>query len=326
MNTLISYENNLNSDNRVLLVDLLYKNSGSFDADISCILTANQNRKLEYFKKESSNIHAIYLLLKKLIYFKYEKVIFLSANFKHLFIFLPFTLFKKFSLIYHFLPVKNKRFHLFLLRFFGNFYSFGVYTSGVSRLIESHIRNDIAVLPSRFVNYLFVKNMLINKLNSKYYSVFIPGIRTGVRNDISINPLVKILKKNLTGKIDKIYVQKSGFKPTRHSKGIISVAQDIDSVLYNSYYKKSLIVVVNFHKDYELRASGVIIDAIRNGCIVLTTNHEINYEYGFPNTLVCDQKNLSKLITKIKSNSNLFDLIPLSNYIDFKKKWNEFLK
>lgn len=316
----------MNSDNRVLLVDLLYKNSGSFDADISCILTANQNRKLEYFKKDSSNIHAIYLLLKKLIYFKYEKVIFLSANFKHLFIFLPFTLFKKFSLIYHFLPVKNKRFHLFLLSFFENFYSFGVYTSGVSRLIASQFGKDIAVLPSRYVNYSFVKNRLINKINSKSYSVFIPGIRPGVRNDICINSLVKILKKNLTGKIDKIYVQKSGFIPTRYSKNIIPVAHNIDSVLYNSFYEKSLIVVVNFHKDYDLRASGIIIDAISNGCIVLTTNHLINYEYGFPNTLVCDQKNLSKLITKIKTTSALFDLIPVSNYVNFKKKWNEFLE
>ena len=316
----------MNSDNRVLLVDLLYKNSGSFDADISCILTANQNRKLEYFKKDSSNIHAIYLLIKKLIYFKYEKVIFLSANFKHLFIFLPFTFFNKFSLIYHFLPFKNKRFHLFLLSFFENFYSFGVYTQGVSGLIASYVRNDIAVLPSRYVNYSLVKNRLINKLNSNCYSVFIPGIRPGIRNDISINPLVKILKKNLTGKIDKIYVQKSDLKPARDSKSIIHVAHNIDSFLYNSFYKKSLIVVVNFHKDYDLRASGIIIDAINNGCIVLATNHLINHEYGFPKTLVCDKKNLSKLIAKIKTNSDLFDLIPVSNYMNFKKKWNEFLK
>jgi hypothetical protein len=309
----------------LLFVDLLYKKNGSFDEDARQILKFSGKVKKEYLKCEYSFFANFIAVLNKVLSRKFNKVIFLSSNLKYLFLFSPLCFFLKCYSIIHFLPSKNTNVHIVSLFFLQHFYSFGVYSRVVAKKLNPFLINEVFILPSRYIDIEQTKSLIANKLKKKSYFIFVPGVRPGIRNEINLIRLKKTLSQKIAMKINAVYLQTSNLK-SDSLDGIKYLPVDMEIDEYLSYFKKSLIVVIDFFKTYEPRASGVILDALTYGCIVLTKNHPINLEYGYPKSLVCNEKNLLKLFNKIKNENDFSSLVSVSNFKNFKKDWSLFLK
>ena len=96
---------------------------------------------------------------------------------------------------------------------------------------------------------------------------------------------------------------------------------------YDQLYSSSLIVAVKIDENYEVRASGVILDALRSGSLVLCHDHPIVRQYGFPTSVVTDLEHLGSVLAKIGnvSDEQALALIPGADFEDFRAKWHTFL-
>ena len=96
---------------------------------------------------------------------------------------------------------------------------------------------------------------------------------------------------------------------------------------YRCLFLESLLVFIDFEDEYEVRASGVILDAMKYGCIVITSHHAICTEYNFPNSLITDMEGAVSLCQRdILELDKLEGLIPYSDESVFSGIWQEFLK
>lgn len=316
------------SYSNVLFVDLLYSEGGSLDQDAKTIISSLElDYKVNYLRYEQkAGYRSIVDIFHHVFTHRYDKVIFLSSKVSHLF---PLALLRvktKCYAIYHFMPNHRLKFHRYSLKFLSKFFIIGVYAGGVANQIERHLGFIPRVLPSRIIDRKISLSMLREKLAQKKVSLLVPGIRPGVRTEVKLDPITKALELKYGHKLERICIQGEMPVDGENSK-IVHRVGSLSQDEYDSLYREALIVVVRFHEDYEVRASGVILDALKNGCLILSENHSINRQYGFPKSIVTDLANLDSVIAIIngESDEKILPMLPGANSQEFKETWLSFL-
>lgn len=314
---------------KVLFVDLLHSDGGSLDEDMRSIThTVGIDYDVEYLRfDERTGYRAIGDIFFQLLKHRYDKVIFLSSKVSQLF---PLALLRfatECYAIYHFMPSHRKKFHKKSLHFLSRFFVIGVYADGVADQIEDSLGFRPHVLPSRIIDRKKSLALLREKLAQTQVRVLVPGLRPGVRKEVSLGPISELLELRLGYKLEAIYIQGEISELEQGSEKICKVG-NLPQAEYDQLYSSSLIVAIKFDEDYEVRASGVILDALRNGSLVLTFDHPIVREYGFPTSIVSDLEGLGYLLTTLNSCSDeqALALIPGSDHDDFRERWRSFLK
>lgn len=313
---------------RVLFIDLLYFEGGSLDEDMKCITRAAAvDHEVEYIRYNASmGYAAIIKVYFHLIIHRYDKIIFLSAKVSHLLTLIPLQFLSKCYLIYHFMPRHREKFHHFSISFISRFFIIGVYAEGVADKIALSLGYRPPVLPSRIVDRKNSLNKLREKIANKKIHLFVPGVRVGVREFVDLEPIVKKCK-DLGFEIDKIFFQGDGENKNLYGRAIHQLGK-LPQSEYDQIYDSSLIVAIEFNKNYEVRASGVILDALRSGCLVLSKSQSIICQYGFPLSVVTDLDHLELVLNNINnySDEDALTLIPGSDPNEFESIWRSFLK
>jgi hypothetical protein len=313
--------------NKTLFVDLLYSNNGSMDEDMRCIAQAlgkDQNIEYLHFDAKKSILAVLGLYLRVLIH-RPEKVVLLSSKISQMLALLPITLLSKCYAVYHYMPRHRQTFHQRSLKFIKRYFVVGVYAEGVAKEIEALTGFHPPVIPSRIVNRIESLKKLRNKISERKINVLVPGVRRGVRTDVKLAPIIQKLQ-NLDIGVNEILIQ-GDISFTNKNCGLVRRIGKVPQVEYDNLYISSLIVAIEFDRDYEVRASGVILDAIRSGCLVLSSNHNIIQQYGFPSTIVTDLEHLESVLATIThgSDEQALELIPGLNLDEFETKWRSFL-
>ena len=314
---------------KILLIDLLHVLGGSLEDDITSIKAAlSEDYETKYIKISASSglFKSLKVFFDALLFFP-SKIVFLSSRVNQLFIFIPLCLFSKCYFIYHFMPSCRIKFHSYALPLLAMFYKIGVYSQGVSKVLINILGYAPEILPSRIID----SNLSIIKLHNKIYknrvNLLIPGVRPGVRNDVDLPSIIATIKK-LGIEVDTVYIQsesKSCEYYFPEDTLNIKTFRYLEISEYTKIFSEALFIAIDFDKTYEVRASGVILDALNNGNIVITNDHPIVFQYGYPNTTITNLENIHKIISKIKNSQNNNFLIEGCNFESFRKAWNVFL-
>lgn len=313
---------------KFLLIDLLYADGGSLDEDMKAIANALAvDQDIEYLRVYAhagwSSVPKVYY---QVLFHHYDKVIFLSSKISQLLMFIPLRLSVKCYAIYHFMPKHRQKFHGCALSVLSYFFVFGVYASGVADKIKNFIGFRPMILPSRIIDRERSLALLRQKLAKNQACILVPGVRPGVRKPVALAPIKEKLTNNLGFDIEGIYIQ-GGASFENQKLEITHEIGNLSQEEYEQVYCSSLIVAVDFDETYEVRASGVILDALRNGCLLLSNDHPIVRQYGFPTSVITDLEHLDDVLLIIKNASIevALELIPGVNFDDFRKKWSYFL-
>ena len=168
---------------KILLIDLLFQNNGSYNDDFQAISEYLNEHNVVYLQlpvySVVKNILIIYL---KVLFKKYDRVVILSAKVSQLLFLIPISFFSKIYFIYHFIPNNRIYFHKYSLKFMNFFYKIGTYSSGVKSILDEFLKKEIYLLPSRNINKFNSINLLKYKLTNRNISIFVPGIKEGIRN------------------------------------------------------------------------------------------------------------------------------------------------
>jgi hypothetical protein len=304
--------------NNILFIDLLYSDFGSYDDDFNSISLAFNSDNIRHLK---INIQTNYFKKLFIIYINYfyvfrgYKFVFLSSRLTHLILFSPLFSLKKGYFIYHFIP-KNRIFiHGFFLKILNIFYNIGVYSKSVNKDMERIFGLRSTVLPSRLIDISLSKKRLIKKINNNYYSIYIPKIKPGIRNYISINGVSDGASKIFTHDPDlyELFADK-----------LVTLEKFLDAKGYQDIYENSLFIAINFDENYEVRASGMILDALKFGCIIITNDHPIAKSYGFPNFLFTKDKYFTFNDSTINDLLKTYDDFRFYDSINFIHSWKTF--
>jgi hypothetical protein len=313
---------------KIVFVDLLYADGGSFDEDFEALkLALSKDFEIKYIKLNKNHFYkAIPLIFYYTLFARCKRVVFLSSKLSALFLFTPLRIFAKFYAIYHFIPRHRMVSHKLALCLICKIFKIGVYSSGVSKIINNFYGVHATELPSRVVDKVLSIRLLREKLSHNEISVLVPALRAGVRRSVEVDPIVAELKIKLGYSSKKICFHGSGFG-VLSSENLISLSGNLERSKYNELFQEALIVAINFEDSYETRASGVILDALSYGCIVVSNEHPIVIQYGFPDSVVTDIKNLKYIVESIKNGTDeyLISMIPGAGLSEFREKWITFL-
>jgi hypothetical protein len=319
----------MSNKKKILFIDLLHVVGGSLDDDIHSIDRAmSVDYKTKYIKVSSDS--GLFDTLKVYIDvfpFYPSKIVFLSSRVNQLFLFLPLRLFFKCYFIYHFMPNHRIKFHSYALPLLAKFYKLGVYSKGVSNILFKLLGFAPDILPSRIIDAELSFRKLRKKIFYNHVDLLIPGVKPGVRNPIDL-PTILAKINNLGVDVDTVYIQSKDKFPEYNLEGYTLNIKKFGYIELSDYlniFSESLFIVVDFDESYEVRASGVILDALNSGTIVITNDHPIVFQYGYPNTTVTNLENVHKIISKIKNSNKNDGLIEVYNFEDFRRIWNTFL-
>ena len=311
---------------KILFIDLLYSDGGSLDEDMKSITkAASIDHHVEYLRFDAkSGYSALLGVLVRVLTCRYDKIVFLSSKVNHLLLLTPLRLLAKCYVIYHYMPRHRQDFHKIALSLIHRYFVVGVYSEGVADKLEESIGFRPPIIPSRIVNRKKSLFELRKKLSQDKIRMLVPGIRTGVRKGVKLTPILTKLK-SLDINIDEIVVQ--GDIPYEEEFEVVRNVGKLPQEEYDQLYISSLIVAIEFDEDYEVRASGVILDAMRSGCLVLSSRHHIICQYGYPYTIVTDIEHLESILFIIKEGSDeqALNLIPGFDIDEFENKWRSFL-
>jgi hypothetical protein len=312
----------------VLFIDLLYSENGSFDDDFNAIQEALPEVRCHHLKcNERNGFLGVILTARNVLSCRYEKVVILSSKVTQLAILAPLGLLKKIYTIYHFMPNSRRRLHTYLLPALSKFFSFATYTDAVSGILGEIVGFRPPVLPSRITNKTESERILREKFcsSSSELRVLVPGIRTGVRKFIEPEALVRQLRHATGIKKIQLFIQGDSVDTYAGNPNIKFINNGIPKNEYDALYRNCHVIAVEFDSSYEVRASGVILDAMANGCLVLTSAHAINSDYDFPHSIVCDIERIGMRISQIRSSASLQSLLPGANCKEFGHRWRRFL-
>ncbi|TCP10546.1 hypothetical protein EV683_12330 [Crenobacter luteus] len=317
------------SDNKVLFVDLLYSEHGSYDDDFEAIRQALPGVECDYLKCDvRDGMGSVLRALRSALLFRYAKVVFLSAKVNQLAMLAPLALLRKTYAIYHFMPNSRVRLHSRLLPVLSKCFRFATYADAVSDLFGSVAGARPPALPSRIVDKAESERLLREKFSGgAALRVLVPGVRPRVRKFIDPQRLLAQLQQATGAREIRLFIQGEPVDAfvDHPSIEIEFVRKGIPKDEYDALYRSCHVIAVEFDDSYEVRASGVILDAAASGCLVLTTEHAINHGYGFPDSILCDIERIGALIDRIRSGEPLQPLVPGVGVKEFSQRWRTFL-
>jgi hypothetical protein len=292
----------------ILFFDLLYSEHGSFLDDYQTIDASLSGHEHVYVRVNIQDNFWLGKVLGAVAKFKPERIVFLSAKIQQLLIMLPFILGKRIYAIYHFRPNGRKLSHQVILPVLGRFYKFAAYSPGVESYLRSVIREGVSLVTARAIRKEAAAELAKRKVGQDQITVLLPGIRPGVRDYIEPSSMVAKLESVIGKRISKVYVQSSEPRPPHLDSKVEWIAGKMTDEEYKAIYARSLFVGVKFNNDYETRSSAVVTDAIGHGCILITWDHPITRQYGFPKRLVTNVENVQTTVNALSGDKCLESL------------------
>jgi hypothetical protein len=313
---------------KVLLCDLQFSKHGSFIDDFNSIKRIlDSDHEIVYYTDTIQSILSIDNVIKFVVFCKknkYEKIVILSSKLT----IIPFLMMfiKNVCFVYHFTPNKRQNIHKHLLNFIAKRNRIGLYSYGIYTKMKNEKIKNIFYLPSRIIDLEKIRVNYIKKINSNSVNIFIPFIKLGVRKWFDFNKIFEQISQYY--KIENIYIQ--NIEIFDEISKIYNVKQlnnymKIDD--YNQIYNSSTFVLLEFDDLYELRASGIILDSIASASIVITSDHEINFQYGFPDFPIMSIDSIKEL--KLLNEELIQQKLIKTNLIfenEFKNSWENFIK
>ncbi len=314
-------------NNRILFVDLLYSEHGSYDDDIQAIRKALSGVDSDYLKCDVRyGMWGVLRTLSSALSFKYDRVVLLSSKLSQLAILAPLSLLRNTYAIYHFMPNSRVRLHSRLLPVLSKCFCFATYNDAVSDVLNSVIKKKPPALPSRIVEKDESERLLREKFaGGGALRVLVPGVRPGVRKFIDPQWLLTQLQQTIGAHEIRLFIQGEPVEAFVNHRNIEFVRKGIPKDEYDALYRNCHVIAVEFDDRYEVRASGVILDAAASGCLILTTEHAICRSYGFPSSILCDIEQIGALINRIRSGEPLQPLVPGAGVKEFSQRWRKFL-
>lgn len=318
---------NFVNPNKILFVDLLYSEHGSYDDDFNAIRQALPGVECDYLKCDVSNvIGGVLRTIRIALSSRYTKVIILSAKVSQLVMLVPLGLLRKTCAIYHFMPNSRVRLHSRLLPVLSKCFLFATYSDAVSDLFRGVAGTRPPALPSRIVEKSKTEQLLRDKFSDDAtLRVLVPGVRPGVRKYIDPQLLLSELQRMTGAREVRLFIQADPVDAFVGNPSIEFVRKGIPKDEYDALYRSCHVIAVEFDNRYEVRASGVILDAAASGCLVLTTDHPINRSYGFPDSILCDIKRMGAVISRVRAGEPLQTLVPGAGIEEFGRRWRTFL-
>lgn len=279
---------------KIIFLDFQYEKFGSFDDDFLFIESLLKNDySLTYRRFPNNALLYNALTLIRTVFTIKDKVVVLSCK-TSLTCLIPLIFpFSQRYYIYHFMPFYRQKLHLKLLKLLSKFFSIGVYSTALQSQLGDHYGLNLSYVPSRFLDKNVSLSLLKSKVENPEICVFIPGIKKGVRRSIDIDYYISELEKVLKKSISKIFIQS---KTIFASDPRIIYLDKVDSGMYRSLFNQCLFTIIEFEESYEQRFSGVVHDAIKSGSIILTKDHPILSQYGFPNSIVTNIEKLPSIL------------------------------
>lgn len=312
---------------KILFVDLLHSEHGSYDDDFNAIRQALPGVECDYLKCDVNDvIGGVFQTFCLAMSFRYTKVVILSAKVFQLALLVPLGLFCNIYVIYHFMPNSRIQLHSRLLPVLTKCFRFATYSDAVSDLLGCFVGTRPPALPSRIVEKAKTEQLLRDKFSDdSTLRVLIPGVRPGVRKYIDPQILLSELQQATGARDIRLFIQADPIAAFVGNLSIEFVRKGIPKDEYDALYRSCHVIVVDFENSYEVRASGVILDAAASGCLVLTTDHAINRSYGFPDSILCDIKRIATVISQVRSGVSLQELVPGVGVEEFGQRWRKFL-
>lgn len=316
----------LNSNGKTLFVDLLYQPKGSFDDDFATISQALEGNSIFHLKVRSKcNLGALLEVVGCIWKESPRNVVFLSAKLWQLIVLSPLALFFSIYAVYHFRPKTRGRLHDLVLPVLAKIYSFAAYSENVRAYLRKITTADVPLVASRLINKHQSFELLIKKLESDEVRVFCPGIRSGVRVPLAYVDLKRGIESALGRQVSALVVQDTSNTLPRAREVTAWLPSKLPDEEYACLYADALIVGMRFCPDYEPRSSAMINDALGNGCIVLTDEHPITVQYGYPEGLVTNLEHLPRVIESICNGTIGPGQIPGFDKEEARKSWIGFL-
>jgi hypothetical protein len=308
---------------RILFCDLQYSAQGSFDDDIQAIRSALTWAEIDYYKDDlkASDLPGLARLLSFIRRGRFDRVVFLSARLTVAFA-LSFVI-RDLHCIYHFLPDGRRDLHLRLLRLMRRRVRFGVYGAGLCGLLETETGVRAIPVPSRRLDLDACVRLYEEKARESRISILVPGVRRGVRDPIDLQDYVNGLRAK-GYEIGLVRIQ-GEFEASAVEVPVEKVSGYADQAAYSRLFRYSTFVIMHFTPEYELRASGMVLDAVSNGCMVLAVDHPICRQYGFPRFPLCSidglerqRRDAASIRRDLLGSSIIFDH-------DFSEAWKRYL-
>lgn len=311
---------------KISLVDFLFTENGSFLDDIRFIESCLENTNYISYRKFKSSDALIKKAKSALGLYADSSglLIILSSKLWILYLLAPLCLFKRVAFVYHFIPKHRENLHRQSMKILGCLYTVIVYSRTLKDLLYVRFGVKAVYLPSRCIDKKRASDLLKTKLNARFNQLLVPGVRDGVRNIQRLNLVLEKIKENKVLDIKNIVIQMDGDCPVIMNNIPTTAFSSLSHSLYSDLFDNSLCVYIDFDAEYELRASGVVLDAIASGCIVFTNAHPITLQYGYPNSLLVDIDTFSDSTYPL----NVDRMLALTDVMDFdtsKMEWNKFV-
>jgi hypothetical protein len=311
---------------KITLVDFIFSDNGSFLDDIIFIKSCLSNQNYVSYKVFKSTDSIIKKITNILILYKNsdDLIIVLSAKLWMLYLLAPLCLWKKIAFVYHFIPNKRQEFHRVSVKMLKHLYILIVYSKALKDLLHTKWSINAVYLPSRCIDKERAADLLNDKLKNGSNQLLVPGIRFGVRNIRNIKSILGQIEKNSKLDIRSIVIQTDDPNLSCITKLEKKFVAKLSAENYKELFEKSVCVYIDFDEIYELRASGVLLDAIAAGCIIFSSYHPITEQYGYPNSLLTDLETFEDLTYPL----NVNQMLELTGVMDFntsKLEWTRFI-
>ena len=272
------------------MIDALHSPYGAMDADYADIKAMNQGHDLTHLKiPTNEKIWKKTAIIRKMVRAShFDRVGFLSARMVELIIFRLFINYDFF--VYHFLPNGRTAVHWCIFKLLGS-RSVLFYSTGVQDLINNKFGVVGHFVASRYISHIEAPQEHAIK---DIRTVFVPRASHGIRQAINFSGISNSLLEN---RHLRFIVQQNEKVPhllndvtTKINYEVVGYLSDEE---YNEVLTQADAYLVHFSNQYELRCSGLILDAYQNGKLFLTNAHPTTESYGYENDILLSYANPS---------------------------------
>lgn len=253
-----------------------------------------------------------------------DLIIVLSARWWILYLLAPLCLYKKIAFVYHFVPNLKQALHRRSMYVLKHLYTVIVYSKPLVDLLDIKWGVKSVYLPSRCIDRQRAVDLLENKLKKGSNQLLVPGVRDGVRNIKDLDSILERVEQNVSLDVKNVVIQIDNVRSSHMTKLEVKFVSKMDAESYKNMFEKSICVYINFDESYELRASGVLLDAIAAGCIIFSTEHPITNQYGYPHSLVTDVESFNNLTYPLNIN-RMLELTGVMDFNNSKLEWIKFI-
>lgn len=322
----------MNNRIKIAAIDLLYSKFGHFNDDFNSLSILFKDHQVDHMKFEKLNIFELINFLITIVK-SYDVIYFASIKLSHAALIFPIIKLLQsrgiqLLLLIHFLPRNRTLSYKIIIPWLSHFCKIGVFSRSLRAEFLSKFNLKVTFIPSRIINTTEAVQYYHFKLSNNNRVLLIPGVGSAGKSLPPIEDLMQFLNKfeiskiiiNSRININKTYISSinTGIQVEIHN-GFINYHN------YSKFFNQAQFVMCIFEKNYENRCSGIILDALKNGCVILTEDHPISREYGFP-SIASIPLDSSKSSIKYSQNINIYsEALSDFSFLEAKSRWDDFI-